>query len=323
MNDAWGSSATSRRALLTLGVSSLLAWPLAACDDSATPGARPSRTRMTYDPQRALASNATNLVFGLGRDVQKVLAAHPALARTTLAGFARLHRRQVARLGIEPGDVRSLPFPKVWMRDPTKAADAIRLREESGAGELASWTLKAESGALAGLIAQLAAGIDVRLAATAAAPGSLDVEPEIPNASPTIQVDAMQKTLADEHAALYLYGVLGAHTSASRSPALYTAVDAAYVAHRARRDRLTALLEDAGKEPVASEPGYRLPAPVRTDRQIADEGLRLERGAAARYLWLVENSTDDVRAFAVAALRNTAVRELSFRGSPEIFPGAI
>jgi hypothetical protein len=133
----------------------------------------------------------------------------------------------------------------------------------------------------------------------------------------------MQKTLADEHAALYLYGVLGAHTSASRTPALYASVNAAYAAHRARRDRLTALLEDAGEDPVVSEPGYEIPARLRTEQQVADEGLRVERGCAARYLWLVENSTDDVRALGVAALRNTAVRELSFRGSPEIFPGAI
>ncbi len=323
MNDAWGASVTSRRAVLGLGLGALITWPLTACDDPAGRAERPSRSRPTYDAQRALAIDATNLVSGLGQDTTRVLAVHPTLARTSLAGFARLHRRQVARLGIEPGDVRSMPLPKGWKQDPTKAADAIRLREASGADELAAWTLKADSGALAGLLAQLAAGIDVQLAATAAAPGSLEVEPEIPNASPTIQVEAMQKTLADEHAALYLYGVLGAHTSASHTPELYASVDAAYVAHRARRDRLTALLAEAGKEPVASEPGYRVPSPVRTDQQIADEGLRLERGAAARYLWLVENSTDDVRALGVAALRNTAVRELSFRGSPEIFPGAI
>ena len=323
MNDAWGASGTSRRTLLGVGLGGLLAWPLAACDASTRPAARPSRSQPTYDAQRALASNATNQVFILGDDVRQVLAVHPALARTALAGLVRLHRRQVSRLGIEPGDVRSLPLPKGWKEDPTKAADAIRLREAAGADELAAWTLKADSGALAGLLAQLAAGIDMQLAATATAPGSLEVEPEVPDARPTIQVEAMQKTLADEHAALYLYGVLGAHTSASAEPALYAAVDAAYVAHRARRDRLTALLTDAGKEPVASEPGYRIPSPLRTDQQINDEGLRLERGAAARYLWLVENSTDDVRAFGVAALRNTAVRELGFRGSPEIFPGAI
>jgi hypothetical protein len=318
VKDVWETSATSRRALLGAGLAGLLVWPLAGCEDSAGPSSRPSASTVD-SPDRPLVVGAVGTLQGLmarARYTQRRLTRAEA-RRFRLDNWIALHRAQRNRLGLT-GTTSTIGV----LRSPTPWA-AMRAQETSAARGFAASALKADAGALAGLLAQLAAGIDMQLAATAAAPGSLEVEPEIPDASPTIQVDAMQETLADEHAALYLYGVLGAHTSASHFPELYAAVDAAYVAHRARRDRLTALLRAAGQVPVASEPGYRIPSPLRTDRQVADEGLRLERGAAARYLWLIENSTDDVRAFGVAALRNTAVRELSFRGSPEIFPGAI
>lgn len=318
MNDVRETFATSRRALLGAGLAGLLAWPLAGCDDSAGPSSRPSASTVD-SPDRPLVVSAAGTLQGLmarARYTQRRLTR--AEARSfRIDDWIALHRAQRNRLGPTgtTSTIGVLRSPAPW--------PAMRAQETSAAHGFAASAVKAESGALAGLMAQLAAGIDMLLAATAAAPGSLEVEPEVPNAAPTIQVEAMQRTLADEHAALYLYGVLGAHTSASHTPELYTAVDAAYGAHRARRDRLTALLTEAGRQPVASEPGYRIPAPLRTEQQIADEALRLERGAGARYLWLIENSTDDVRALGVAALRNTAVRELSFRGSPEIFPGAI
>lgn len=323
MDGGLAGASASRRVVLTLSLGGLLTWPLSACDDSRPPGSSPPRARSTDDPQRALVQNTADRIFGVRSIVRQMVAAHPELARGALRGFERVHNSQLARLRLQAGDVRSLPFPKGWRRNPTMAAEFARDAEKAVAAELADSAQDADSGALAGLIAQLAAGIDMQLAATAEVPIPLAVEPEVPHAAPTMQVDAMQKTLADEHAAVYLYGVLGAHTSASGSPALFAAVDAAYAAHRARRDRLTALVQDAGEDPVVAEPGYEIPAALGTDRQVASAGLRLERGAAARYLWLVENSADDLRQLAVAALRNTAVRELSLRGSPEIFPGVL
>ena len=47
-------------------------------------------------------------------------------------------------------------------------------------------------------------------------------------------LDALQATLGDEHAALYTYGVLGARTSQSASPALYDALTSGHRRHRAR-----------------------------------------------------------------------------------------
>lgn len=135
-------------------------------------------------------------------------------------------------------------------------------------------------------------------------------------------VDALQVVLAGEHASLYVYGVLGARTSASASPQLFASVTGAYEAHRAHRDRLSAMLRAAGATPVASEAAYEIPAPLGTPALVAEAALRLERRSASTYAWLVANTVGDRRRWAIEALTDAAVRELGFRGSPEIFPGA-
>jgi hypothetical protein len=134
-------------------------------------------------------------------------------------------------------------------------------------------------------------------------------------------VEALQTTLAGEHAALYVYGALGAQTSQSGTPTLYAALTDAYDAHRARRDQLVAMLTDLGAAPVAAEPAYELPANLGNPDAVTDRALELERSCAATYGYLVANSATEDRRFAVNLLIQTAVRELAFRGTPETFPG--
>lgn len=135
-------------------------------------------------------------------------------------------------------------------------------------------------------------------------------------------LDALQVALAGEHAALYVYGVLGAQTSASSAPGLYAAVEESYAVHRSRRDHLTGLVLQAGGTPVASEAAYEIPSRLGSPELVARAALRLERRCATTYAWLVANTVDDRRRWAIGALSDTAVRELGYRGSPEIFPGA-
>jgi hypothetical protein len=135
-------------------------------------------------------------------------------------------------------------------------------------------------------------------------------------------LDALQVALAGEHAALYVYGVLGAQTSVSATPQLFADVSEAYETHRTRRDHLTGLVLEEGGTPVASEPAYEIPGGLGTPSAVSAAALRLERRSASTYAWLVANTVGDQRRWAIDALRDAAVRELSFRGSPEIFPGA-
>ena len=50
--------------------------------------------------------------------------------------------------------------------------------------------------------------------------------------------------------------------------------------------------------------------------------LELERACARTYAALVGSTTGALRSEAVVMLNDAAARELSFRGNPEIFPGA-
>lgn len=133
--------------------------------------------------------------------------------------------------------------------------------------------------------------------------------------------EALQTALAAEHAAVYVYGALGARTSLSGTPELYASISAGYAAHRHRRDQLTTLVRDHGGRPVAADPAYRLADRLGSPDAVTREALAVERRCEATYAWLVENTSGADRRFAVGALTDSAVRALAFRGSPEIFPG--
>ena len=135
-------------------------------------------------------------------------------------------------------------------------------------------------------------------------------------------LDAVQRTLAGEHAAVWVYGVLGGQTSRSKDPKLYDAVSAAYRIHRGRRDQLIRSVIDQGAEPVASEVGYQLPNDASTSARVTAAALVTEQRCAATYADLVARTTDALRGWAIRALTDAAVRQLRFRGSPETFPGA-
>ena len=132
---------------------------------------------------------------------------------------------------------------------------------------------------------------------------------------------ALQTTLAAEHAAVFVYGALGGRASRTAAPQLLAAVDAAYDAHRARRDLLTREITDAGARPVAAEASYELPRALGTAAQVARAALATERACAATYAYLVASTTAEQRRWAIGALNEAAVRELAFRGTPETFPG--
>jgi uncharacterized protein DUF4439 len=135
-------------------------------------------------------------------------------------------------------------------------------------------------------------------------------------------VKALQTTLAAEHAAVYVFGVLGGRTSEHATPALYAAITDAFAAHRRRRDRLTAEITALEADPVAAAPAYDVPTGLDRPGRITRIALATERSCATTYSWMVANTVGDLRRWAITALNETAVRELTFRGTPEMFPGA-
>ncbi len=134
-------------------------------------------------------------------------------------------------------------------------------------------------------------------------------------------LDSLQTTLAAEHAAVYVYGVLGGRTPPTTSPALYAAIGAAYAAHRGRRDVLVRRISDLDAEPVAAAATYDVAGPLTTPAQLQTTALGVERACATTYSSLVAGTTTTWRRWAVAALRDAALRELTFGGTPEPLPG--
>ncbi len=135
-------------------------------------------------------------------------------------------------------------------------------------------------------------------------------------------LEALQKTLAAEHAAVYVYGVLGGRVSASTAPALAADLRAAYAQHRARRDQLTTKVLGEGGEPVPAEVSYEVPTAARTTAQHRAAARQVEATCAQTYAAAVASTDRADRQWAVTALEDAAVRGLRFGAAPTAFPGA-
>lgn len=135
-------------------------------------------------------------------------------------------------------------------------------------------------------------------------------------------IASLQATLAAEHAAIFLYGDAGAHTSQSSEPQLFATISSLYRAHRARRDQLRLLLTDRGATPVAAEPTYDLPAPLGTAGAVRMHAQRIEKRCAEVYAAQVAHTTGADRDWAIAALGEAAQARIVLGGRPETFPGA-
>lgn len=135
-------------------------------------------------------------------------------------------------------------------------------------------------------------------------------------------LDALQATLADEHAAVYTYGVLGARTSQSATPTLYDALTSGYRRHRARRDQLQVLVEEAGGEPVAAAAAYELDGRLLRAPQVEAAARELEVASVERLTALVAQSSGTVREWALTEATWSAAWQLELGGEPQTWPGA-
>jgi hypothetical protein len=135
-------------------------------------------------------------------------------------------------------------------------------------------------------------------------------------------LSALQETLAAEHAAVYVYGVLGGQTSRSQSPGLYAAISSAYSTHRARRDLLARAVTDLDGTPVAAAPAYDVPEHLDSPDAVTRAARDVEDACAGTYAVLVASTAGARRRWAIEALNDAAVRVLALRGTPEMLPGA-
>lgn len=115
---------------------------------------------------------------------------------------------------------------------------------------------------------------------------------------------ALYDALGVEHATIYGYGIVSAHST----PDDNWLVSAAISEHRERRESLIAMLDAQSLEPPPAAPGYLLPSVVNDPTEAAELAVQMERDSAVAWRAVLEQAdTEDDRTFAVAALRQSAV----------------
>lgn len=138
---------------------------------------------------------------------------------------------------------------------------------------------------------------------------------------PSDSVDgALYDAVATEHAAIYGYGMVSAH---SRPEINYLVADA-MAEHRRRREEAIALLDQRDTAVPLPAAGYRLPIEVDDHSSAAQLAVRMEEDGATAWRAVVEQVTDEtLRAFAVAAMIDTAVAAARWRATAELTPVAV
>jgi len=134
-------------------------------------------------------------------------------------------------------------------------------------------------------------------------------------------VGALQATLAGEHAAVYLYGVLGGQVSRSSQPKLATLVGELYDAHVSRRNRLTELVSAHDVDPVASASAYRLPNALTNATELKAAAREIETRCLQLYGQTVGSTSGADRAWAITTLLTASTQVLALGIAPSDYPG--
>ncbi len=130
-------------------------------------------------------------------------------------------------------------------------------------------------------------------------------------------VAALQAALAAEHAAIYGYGVAGAHLAGQRQ----AAAQRDWNEHQQARDDLVSLLEARQATPVAAATAYQLPFPVRSARAAVSLAALLEDRVTTAYLGLVGLTDPALRSYGARAVQAAALRAAAWRRQTVAFPG--
>ncbi|MBX6356300.1 MAG: ferritin-like domain-containing protein [Micromonosporaceae bacterium] len=127
------------------------------------------------------------------------------------------------------------------------------------------------------------------------------------------------EVLAAEHAAIYAYGVIGAHLTGAAA----TAARDAEAAHRARRDALGRQVIAAGATPTPADPAYALPFPVTDQASALRLAVQTEERTGAVWRSALATTSGDERQAALDALVDCAIRATRFRRAAGVTPATV
>jgi hypothetical protein len=121
---------------------------------------------------------------------------------------------------------------------------------------------------------------------------------------------ALYDAVAAEHATIYGYGIVSAHTT----PDDNDLVAKSMAEHRERREAALAILAARSVGAPLPAAGYQLPMTVDDPTEAAQLAVRMEEDDAVAWRAVVEQATDERdRAFAVTALTQCAVSAARWR----------
>ena len=130
--------------------------------------------------------------------------------------------------------------------------------------------------------------------------------------------------VAAEHAAIYGYGLVSAHSLPTRNEL----VSAALAEHRDRRERAVALMTEQSITVPLPAAGYRLPMVVDSPTSAAKLAVRMENDCAVAWRAVLEQTDSERdREFAATALTQCAVLAARWRqvlgawAPTQAFPG--
>lgn len=130
----------------------------------------------------------------------------------------------------------------------------------------------------------------------------------VPSRPEAADAAALFDVLTVEHATIYGYGIVSAHST----PDDNDLVSEAMKIHRAQREKAIETLRAQSVTPPLPAAGYRLPIEVNDPTDAANLAVRMENDAAVAWRAVLEQAPtgsdgDAVRAFAVSALTQSAV----------------
>lgn len=135
----------------------------------------------------------------------------------------------------------------------------------------------------------------------------------------TTAADGLTAALAAEHAAIFGYGVVGAHLDdAGKAVARQ-----AEAVHRARRDALIVRLVSQGATPPPARPAYVLPFPVKDKASAQRLAVALEERVAQAWASALAATAGGERKIALDALIDCAMRATRWRKLAKITPTTV
>lgn len=129
--------------------------------------------------------------------------------------------------------------------------------------------------------------------------------------------EELSAALAAEEAAIYAYGVIGVHLTATADIA---EARAAEQVHRTRRDAVVSRLAALNASTAPAPAAYRLPFPVTGTASALKLAIHVEDGVAAAWRAVLPASGGDDRSAALAALTDAAVRATRWRRRAGVTP---